>query len=220
VGREFPSCLAGLLGQGWGQIDIADSSSKDKGLIAKTLGRLKARSAVEKPVRRIRYSVAMSLDGYIAGPNGEADWIIMDPEIDFTAIYAQFDTILVGRRTFEPMVRAGRATMPGMKTFVFSSTLRQQDYPDVTVVGENAEQTVAALRAASGKDIWLFGGGELFRRLLEAGLVDAVEVAVIPVLLGGGISLLPPPSKQTTLQLTGHRIYTTGIAALEYTVST
>ncbi len=69
---------------------------------------------MEKSVRRIRYSEAKSLDGYIAGPNAEVDWIIMDPENDFTAIYAQFDTILVGRRTFEPMVRAGRATMPGM----------------------------------------------------------------------------------------------------------
>ena len=175
---------------------------------------------MEESVRRIRYSVAMSLDGYIAGPNGEIDWIIMDPEIDFGAIYAQFDTVLIGRRTFEPMVRAGRATMPGMKTFVFSSTLRQQDHPDVNVVGENAEQTVATLRAASGKDIWLFGGGELFRRLLEAGVVDAVEVAVIPVLLGGGIPLLPPTSKQTTLRLTGHRTYATGIVALEYTVGT
>ncbi len=170
-------------------------------------------------MRRIRYSVAMSLDGYIAGPNGEADWIIMDPEIDFEVIFGQFDTILVGRRTFEPMVRAGRTTMPGMKTFVFSNTLRQQDYPDVTVVGENAEQTVADLRSASGKDIWLFGGGELFRYLHEAGLVDTVEVAVIPVLLGGGIPLLPPPSKQTTLQLTGHRIYPTGITVLEYDIS-
>ena len=171
-------------------------------------------------MRRIRYLVAMSLDGYIAGPHGEADWIITDPEIDFGDIYAQFDTILVGRRTFELMVRTGRATMPGMKTFVFATTLRQPDYPDVTVVGENTEQTVAAMRAASGKDIWLFGGGNLFRSLLEARLVDAVEVAVIPVLLGRGISQLPPPSKQTTLQLTGHRIYKTGIVNLEYAVST
>jgi dihydrofolate reductase len=161
----------------------------------------------------------MSLDGYIAGPKGEADWIIMDPDIDFGAVVSQFDTILVGRRTFEPMARAGRATMPGMRTVVLSSTLRQQDYPGVTVVGQNAEETVATLRAGSGKDIWLFGGGELFRRLLDASLVDGVEVSVIPVLLGGGVPLLPAPAKRANLQLTGHRVYTTGIVVLEYAVS-
>jgi dihydrofolate reductase len=160
----------------------------------------------------------MSLDGYIAGPNGEFDWIIMDPEIDFAELYAQFDTILVGRKTFEPMARAARVTMPGMKTFVLSRTLRQEDHPDVTILAEDGDQAVSALRAASGKDIWLFGGGELFRSLLDAGLVDAVEVAVIPVLLGGGISMLPPRSTQTKLQLTGHRVYKTGITALEYAV--
>ncbi len=170
-------------------------------------------------MRRIRYSVAMSLDGYIAGPNGEADWIIMDPAIDFGALYSQFDTILVGRRTFEPMVQAGRATIPGMKTVVLSSTLRQRDFPDVTIIARDAEQHIASRRAAAGKDIWLFGGGELFRRLLKAGLVDAVEVAVIPVLLGGGIPLLPAPAKQASLQLTGHHVYPTGIVALEYSIS-
>ena len=83
-------------------------------------------------MRRIRYAVATSLDGYIAGPNGEADWIIMDPAIDFSTFVEQFDTLLVGRRTFEPMVSSGKATMPSMKTFVFSRTLHQRDYPDVT----------------------------------------------------------------------------------------
>jgi dihydrofolate reductase len=84
------------------------------------------------------------LDGYIAGPKGEADWIIMNPEIDFRAVFEQFDTFLVGRRTFETMERAGRAETPGMKTFVFSRTLRQQDYPGVRVVAEKSEETVAA----------------------------------------------------------------------------
>ena len=98
-------------------------------------------------VRRIRYVVAMSLDGYIAGPKGEADWIIMDPGFDFGSMFRQFDTALIGRRTFEGMVRAGSAAMPGMKTLVFSRTLRQRDYPDVTVVGEKAEEAVAALVA-------------------------------------------------------------------------
>src|SRR5437763_8341097 len=97
-------------------------------------------------MRRIRYVVAASLDGYIAGPNGEADWIIMDPDIDFRALFEQFDTVLLGRRTFEAMAGGGNAGTPGMKTFVFSRTLRQDDHPGVTVVAEMAEETLAALR--------------------------------------------------------------------------
>ena len=142
----------------------------------------------------------------------------MDPEIDFSAMFEQFDTFLLGRRTFEPMARVQKGETPGVKTFVFSRTLRQQDYPGVTIIAEGAEETVAALRAESGKDIWLFGGGSLFRSLLDAGLVDTVEVAIMPVLLGAGIPLLAPPATQKKLNLTGHKIYPTGIVSLEYTV--
>jgi dihydrofolate reductase len=174
---------------------------------------------VEVPMRRIRYQVAMSLDGYIAGPKGEYDWLIADPEIDFRAIFAQFDTLLIGRKTFELMVEAGRAVTPGKKTFVFSRTLRQSDYPKVTIVADKQAEKVAALKKKRGKDIWLFGGGSLFHSLLKEGLVDTVEVAVEPVLLGGGIPLLPPPAKQTQLKLTGHKIYKkTGIVSLQYQV--
>ncbi len=167
-------------------------------------------------MRRIRYSVACSLDGYIAGPNGEYDWIIMDPEIDFSALFAQFDTVLVGRRTFEGM--AGGPAMPGIKSYVFSTTLRQSDYPDVTIVSGEPEKLVAKLRASPGKDIWLFGGGLLFRSLLEAGLVDTVEVALMPVMIGAGVPLLPGGAIQSKLKLTGHRIYGSGIVSLEYSV--
>jgi dihydrofolate reductase len=171
-------------------------------------------------MRRIRYQVASSLDGYIAGPRGEADWIITDPDIDFRALFAQFDAVLIGRRTFEGMARGKKkpGAMPGMKTFVFSRTLRQRDYPKVTIVAEKARETLEALRAEAGKDIWLFGGGLLFRSLLDEGLVDTVELAVIPVLLGGGLPLLPPPATQAKLKLTGHKVYQTGIVLLEYAV--
>jgi dihydrofolate reductase len=141
----------------------------------------------------------------------------MDPDIDFGELFNQFDTFLMGRGTFESMVRhQGSAAMPGMKVLVFSRTLRQEDHPDVTIVSEPSEKALTALRNESGKDIWLFGGGSLFRSLLEIEMVDTVEIAVIPVLLGGGIPLLPTPAAQTKLRLTSHRVYKTGIVLLGY----
>jgi dihydrofolate reductase len=170
-------------------------------------------------MRRIRYAVAMSLDAYIAGPNGESDWIIMDPEIDFGELFESFDTILMGRRTFEvAMTQGGGGPMPGMKTVVVSRTMRPQDHSGITIIADRAEETLARLRAEPGKDIWLFGGGSLFRTLLAARLVDTVEVAVIPVLLGGGVPLLPAPAGPAKLRLAGSRAYKTGIVSLEYAV--
>jgi dihydrofolate reductase len=170
-------------------------------------------------MRRVRYVVAMSLDGYIAGPHGEADWIIMDPEIDFRALFEQFDTFLLGRITFEGIGGAGGG-QSGAQTIVFSRTLRQQDHPNVTIVSDNPEQVVADLKSKPGKDIWLFGGGRLFRSLLEARLVDTVEVSVIPVLLGEGIPLLPArtSSEWVELKLTNGRTFDSGIVSLEYAV--
>lgn len=169
-------------------------------------------------MRKIRYAVAMSLDAYIAGPTGECDWIMRDPEIDFEEVFSRFDTFLVGRRTFEIMHRAGRSSIPGKQTIVFSRTLRQQDFPDVTIVADQAEALVSDIRTKPGKDIWLFGGGSLFRGLLEARLVDTVEVALIPVLLGGGIPLLPPPTPRARLRLVGSKSLKTGIMSLEYAI--
>src|SRR5215204_2884014 len=93
-------------------------------------------------MRRVRFGGAISLDGYIAGPNGEADWILMDPEIDFAAMFAHYDTLLIGRKTFMVMEEAGRGGMPDMTVYVFSTTLRQRDYPNVTIVGEGAADLV------------------------------------------------------------------------------
>lgn len=166
-------------------------------------------------MRRIRYQVACSLDGYIAGTDDEYDWIVEDPDIDFTAIFDEFDTLLMGRRTFE----ATPETFPGMKTFVFSRSLDPEDHPDVTIVSDRVRETLDALRAEPGKDIWLFGGGELFRSLLELGCVDTVEPAVMPVVLGGGRPFLPAPAMRRRLSLTGQRVYgSSGIVLLQYDV--
>lgn len=171
-------------------------------------------------MRWIVYSVAASLDGYVAGPNGEADWIVMDPEIDFMALMGRFDTVLMGRKTFEAAwAQAQGGGMPGVRSFVASRTLRPADHPDVTVLGDDLAPALAKLRAEPGKDIWLFDGGSLFRSLLGLGLVNRVEVAVIPVLLGGGVPLLPPCGGRAPLTLVGSRTYkATGTVALEYAV--
>ena len=170
-------------------------------------------------MRQIRYVVTASLDGYIAGPNGEVDWIVPDPDFDLRALFNQFDTALLGRRTYELTQRPDAPPWPpGMRVYVFSRTLRQRDHPEVTVVADKMEETLGILRAKSGKDIWLFGGGSLFRSVLDAGLVDTVEAAVRPVLLGGGIPLLPPPAMQAKLKLTAHEVSKTGIVTLRYAV--
>jgi dihydrofolate reductase len=169
-------------------------------------------------MRLVRYNVAASLDGYIAGPNGEYDWIPHDPTVDFAAIFARVDTVLIGRRTYELVHNGpGPAWPPATRVYVFSRTLRSEENPEVTIVGANAAKIVAELRAEAGAgDIWLFGGGVLFGSLLAAGLVDRVEVTVVPVLLGGGVSLLPAGTPRTALTLTGSHVYPSGMVSLQY----
>ena len=171
-------------------------------------------------MRPVRYGVASSVDGFIAGPKGQIDWIVIDPELDFAAMFAQFDTLLIGRGTFIAMAQAGPADpIPGVTSYVFSRTLRQKDYPGVTIVNDDAAATVARLRERPGKDIALYGGGGLFRSLLDAGLVDTVELSLIPVLLGQGIPLLPPPYDRVPLKLIRQKVLkTTGTISLEYAI--
>jgi dihydrofolate reductase len=170
-------------------------------------------------MRRVLYRVAASVDGYIAGPRGELDWIVHDPAVDLAKIYESVDTVLLGRRTYELTRQPGAPPWPpGWQIYVFSRTLAPAEHPGVTVVSSAAGQCVAALRAAPGREIWLFGGGSLFRSLLAARQVDVVELGVIPVLLGRGIPLLGAGAPPTRLVLEDVQRYPTGLLGLRYRV--
>jgi dihydrofolate reductase len=168
-------------------------------------------------MRRIRYSVAASLDGFIAGPKGETDWIVMDPEIDFAELFREFDTLVAGRKSFETMMAMGGPMFPHMQVVVVSRTL-QPHQAGVARVARDV-QVLHELRQQPGKDIWLFGGGELFASAANAGLVDRVEVAIVPVLLGAGLPLAPRLNQPVGLRYQKQRLYSnSGILLVEYDV--
>jgi dihydrofolate reductase len=168
-------------------------------------------------MRRVRYQVACSLDGFIAGPHDEFDWIPPEPAFDFEGLDAQFDVLLMGRRTYE-IVRAAGEGFHGKQVVVASRSLRPADHPAVEVVGEGLEARVLSLRGEAGRDVWLYGGGELFAQLLAWDLVDTVEPAVIPILLGGGRPFLPAPAVRRRLTLVRHRAFPGGMILIEYDV--
>jgi dihydrofolate reductase len=166
-------------------------------------------------MRRVRYALVMSLDGYIAGPKGEADWIVGDPAVDlaefFKAFYAQFDIAIMGRRTYE-LVGGG---IEGMRTYVFSRTLSPVDCKGVTILSDGIAE-LARLRGEDGKDIWLFGGGRLFGSLASAGLVDSVELGVMPVLLGGGTPVISGIAERLKLKLRHSETSAVGVVSLKH----
>jgi len=166
----------------------------------------------------VRYGVGMSLDGFIADRLDGISWMIGDPGYDSKPFFASIDTVLVGRRSYEVMLRHRTRSYPGLRTYVFSRTLRAEDYPEVTVLGDNGLATVAELRAARGEDIWLCGGGDLFRSLLEANLVDTIELGVSPIVLGQGRPFLPSPAGSHRLRLTHQESFPSGLLVLHYDV--
>jgi dihydrofolate reductase len=173
-------------------------------------------------MRRLRYSVAATLDGFIADPNGGYDWIIMDEAIDFATMFDEFDTFVMGRKTWDVSASAdvpGVGDMFGGKdVIVFSRTLKSAR-PGVRIVSTSPVDTVRELKQKPGKDIWLFGGGSMFRTLADAGLVDTVEVAIMPVLLSQGVPLIAPGARITGMKLDKcETLPKSGIVMMSYTI--
>lgn len=169
---------------------------------------------------QLRYSVAASLDGFIAGPNGEYDWIVIDPDIDFSEMYAGYSGIVMGRRSYEAFEGTGGGEGAPLPTYVYSRTLPEGQRDGVTFVRDAVSHVRSLKQSPEEKPLWLWGGGDLFRNLAGAGLVDGVDLAIIPVLLGEGIPLLPSPGLRLPLHLRKHRLYaTTGTLSLQYDVT-
>lgn len=167
-------------------------------------------------MRSLVYSVAASVDGFIAGPQGEHDWIVFDPSFDFAALWDRFDTLVMGRLTYEvARTRFKSLESMGKKILVASTTLDPAQYPGISVVSADLPGAVAELKSQPGKDMWLMGGGALFRALLDAELVDAVEVAVVPVLLGSGVPLVPV-GRRHVLHLAESKATPSGMIVLSY----
>jgi dihydrofolate reductase len=175
-------------------------------------------------MRKVIYSLTHSVDNFIARADGGVDWILMDEEVmqEFPKLFERFDTMLIGRKTFDftqqnPAPEGAEGFM-GMKTYVFSRTLKEPLPPGLTLVSENAGDFVRQLKNESGKDIWLMGGGELAASLFKEKLIDEIGLALQPVLLGAGAPLFPGIEAQIGLELLECKTYQCGIVSLAYRV--
>src|SRR5215510_2698854 len=143
-------------------------------------------------MRKLVYHLTNSLDNFIARTDGSYDWILMDDEVmsEFPKYFASFDTVLMGRKSYDVAYTQKPETGPetggfmGMKTYVFSRTMKESPHPGVTIISENAVEFVRNLKQESGKDIWVMGGGILAVSLIKERLVDEIGLAIQPVILG------------------------------------
>ena len=172
------------------------------------------------PTRKVTFGGANSLDNYLARPDHAVDWLMWGDEA--AAVMADFwktiDTVLMGRKTYEVAARSGMGGgYRGVTSYVFSRTLADPG-GGVTVVRDDAPGFVRELKQKAGKDICLMGGGELARPLFEAGLIDEIGFNIHPVLLGSGIPLFHPMSRQIDLELMECRPFKNGCVYVTYRV--
>jgi dihydrofolate reductase len=178
---------------------------------------------MDQAMRKVTFGVANSLDNFIARTDHGIDWLYFSDDV--TKIMKEFwknvDTVLMGRKTYEVSLRMGGGRgglFPGVKSYIFSRTLKPADHPLAEIVSEDAAAFVRKLKDQPGKDICCMGGGELAKSLFEAGLIDEIGLNVHPVLLGSGIPLFLEMNRQVDLELLGSRPLKGGCVLLSYRV--
>jgi len=169
-------------------------------------------------MRKVVLGVGISLDGYIARPNGAVDFLFMPKDYSMAPFFKRIDTAVMGRKSYEMGLKlgGGKISSYGMKCYVFSRTLASIAHEDFTIVKEPLKPFVEALRKKKGKDIWLMGGGELTRAFLQDDLVDELYLGVVPVLIGEGIPAFPGGFPQRDFALVENKTYSKGMIALRY----
>jgi dihydrofolate reductase len=166
-------------------------------------------------MRKVVLGLGISLDGYIARPDGAVDFLFMPKDYSMGPFFASIDTTLMGRKTYEVALRMGGAGS-SMPTYVFSRTLPPGECGGFVFVDEAPSSLVVRLRSRGGKNIWLMGGGELARHFLIEDLVDELYLGIVPVLLGAGIPLFPPGFPQRDFTLVENQTFSRGLVALTY----
>jgi dihydrofolate reductase len=168
-------------------------------------------------MRKVVSGFAASLDGYIEGPNGEYDWILIDKEIDFSEQMRRFDTFYYGRKSYEAVLKMGAQNPPDTTHYVFSNTLNIVA-PGFTLINGDIKSKILRMKHQPGKDIAIFGGANLLAKLLDLNLVDEISIAIIPILLGKGKPMVDVLTNHMKLSLIKTHTYSNGTVQLTYIV--
>jgi len=167
-------------------------------------------------MRRVVYGVGISLDGYIARPDGSVDFLFMPKDYPMGAFIQTVDTAIMGRKTYDVSLSMGGSFGKKTKMYVLSRTLPAGERSGVKVVNDSPGQLVRKLREGTGKNIWLMGGGDVARQFLEEDLVDELYLGVVPVLIGSGIPAFPAGFPDRKFELVENKSFSQGLISLRY----
>ena len=171
-------------------------------------------------MRTVIFGGGNSLDNFIARKDHAADWLLWNDEVAAISKenWEKFDTVLMGRKTYEALLRYGTTAYPNVKNYVFSRTMKESPDERVKIISSDAAEFVLELKNQEGKGICVAGGGELAKSLFAADLIDEIGCNIHPVLLGSGIPLFYEMERQIDLELLECKVLKTGCVYVTYRV--